>query len=512
MMQQSLGNSRMADRVKSNALRGGRLLRSILAFSPADLFGPRKQMAISIGRDALQIAHGSRFFHWIRVLGYETHPLQEDRYPSPEMVAQTALPYADRFHLSHPGVMLCVPKAWTVIRTAELPTAAKENLPDAVAFELDRMTPFRAEDAYYDFRVLEEGSEKIKVSVAAIKKDLVTPYMQALSDRGLPVSQIDLNLSAVGTYLNYVCRERDVVYFDIGSTYYEGASIRSGVMTSGCSGSFNGSGLDQSLPADIAAEMTPWMQASEVSNTNPWLLVHLNNGLSVSDLERQLPWPPDVLKDEDLEVPGFRGDRKSGPAPHAAIGGVIARLWSGARAYNLFSRGKTERKKVPLALTVILLLVLLAMGLSALTLPLYMEKQRIAAIEREIAARKESVRKVELLRKEYEDMNEEIRAIAGFKQGRPVAADILRELTTVLPAGVWLTRIRVAEAAIDVEGYATKATDILPRIEASPRFAKVEFASPTIRDTRINADRFVIRMEIEGIHREEPKAKNGKKQ
>ena len=512
MMQQYLGNSQMARWLKSDALRGGRLLRSIFAFSPADLFGPRKRMAISIGRDALRIAHGSRFFHRIRVLGYETHPLQEDHYPSPETVAQTVLPYAGRYRLSHPGVMLCVPKAWAVIRTAELPKTAKENLPDVVAFELDRMTPFKAEEAYYDFRVLEEKGEKIKVAVTAIKKELVNPYVQALSDKGFSVSHIDLNLSAVGTYLSYVCRERDVVYFDIGSNHYEGGSIRSGVMTSGCAGTFNGTEPEESVAADIAAEMTPWMQPSEVSNTNPWLLVHLTNGLSVSDLERQLPWPVNVLKDEDPAVPGVREEMESGPVPHAAIGGVIALLWSKAKAYNLFSSGKTESRKMPLALTIILLLVLLAMGLSALTLPLYMENRRIAAIEREIAARKESVKKVELLRKEYADMDEEIRSIEGFRQGRPVAVDILRELTAILPVGVWLTRIRVAEAAIDIEGYATKATDILPRIEASPRFAKVEFASPTIRDTRMNADRFVIRMEIEGIQRREPKANNGKKQ
>jgi len=512
MMQQYFWNSRMADRVKSDALRGGRVLRSVLAFSPADLFAQRKQVAISIGWDALQIAHGSRFWHRLRVLEYETYPSREDGYPSPETVASTAFSYVGRFHLSRPFVMLCVPKAWSVIRTAELPMAAKENLSAVIAFELDRITPFTAEEAYYDFRVLEEGGEKIKVSIAAIKKDLVTPYMQALSDKGLPVSHIDMNLSAVGTYLNYVCQEQDVVYFDIGSKTYEGGLIRSGVMTSGCAGSFNGSGLDESLAADIAAEMKPWMQPTEVSNENPWLLVHLNNGLSGSDLERQLPWPGDVLKDEDLTVPGFNGEQKSGPAPHAAIGGVIALLWSRAKVYNVLSRGKTESRRMPLALTIILLAALATMGLLALTLPLYMENQRIAAIEREIAARKESVKKVELLRKEYADLNDEVRAIAGFKPGKPVAADILRELTAILPTSVWLTRVRIAEAAIDIEGYATTATDILPRIEASPFFAKVEFTSPTIRDTRMNADRFVIRMEIEGVKRAEPKAKNGKKQ
>lgn len=512
MMQKYLGNSRMADRMKSDALQGGRILRSILAFSPADdLFVPRKQVAISIGWDALQIAHGSCFWNRIHVLGYEAYPFREDRYPSPETVASMASLYVGQFHLLHPHVMLCVPKAWSVIRTAELPTAAKENLSDVIAFELDRITPFRSEEAYYDFRVLEEGGEKLKVSVVAMRKDVVIPYLQALSDKGLPVSHIDMNLSAVGTYLNYVRQEQDVVYLDIGSKYYEGGLMQSGVMTSGCAGSFNGRGPEESLLADIAAEMKPWMQPNEVSNEKPWLLVHLNNGMSCSGLERQMPWPVNVLKDGDLTVPGFKGEKKSEQIPHAAIGGVIALLWPKAKAHDLLSKGKTQSKKAPLALTIFLLVVLLAMGLLALTLPLYVENQRIAAIEQEIAARKESVKKVELLRKEYAGSNDEVRAIVGFKQGKPLAVNILRELTTILPKSVWLTRVHVAEAAIDIEGYATTATDILPRIEASPYFEKVEFTSPTIRDTRMNADRFVIRMEIEGIKREEPKAKNGKK-
>ena len=502
----------MADRMKTKALQGGRILRSILAFGPADLFVQRKQVAISIGWDTIQIAHGSRVWNRIHVMGYEAYPFREDRYPSPETVASMVSPYVSRFHLSRPHIMLCVPKAWSVIRTAELPIAVKENLSDVIAFELDRITPFTSEEAYYDFRVLEEGDEKLKVAVAAIRKDVVIPYIQALSDKGLPVSHIDINLSAVGTYLNYVCQEQDVVFLDIGSRYYEGGLMQSGVMTSGCAGSFNGRGLDEPLLADIVAEMKPWMQPTEVSNENPWLLVHLNNGLSCSGLERQLPWPVNVLKDEDQSVPGFKREKKSEHIPHVAIGGVIALLWSKAKAYNLLNKGKTKSKRAPLALTILLLVVLLAMGLLALTLPLYMENQRLAAIEREIAAKKESIKKVELLRKEYAGLNDEVRLIAGFKQGKPLVVNILRELTTILPKNVWLTRMHVAEVAIDIEGYATTATDILPRIEASPYLAKVEFTSPTIRDAQMNADRFVIRMEIEGIKREEPKAKNGKKQ
>jgi hypothetical protein len=52
---------------------------------------------------------------------------------------------------------------------------------------------------------------------------------------------------------------------------------------------------------------------------------------------------------------------------------------------------------------------------------------------------------------------------------------------------------------VDIEGYAASASELLPKLEASKLFQKVEFASPTFRDVKMNSDRFVIKMEIEGI-------------
>jgi Tfp pilus assembly protein PilN len=89
---------------------------------------------------------------------------------------------------------------------------------------------------------------------------------------------------------------------------------------------------------------------------------------------------------------------------------------------------------------------------------------------------------------------------------------ILKELTNVLPKTVWLTRTRITDTAVDIEGYAGSATEIISKLEASQYFKKVEFASPTIRDTRLNSDRFVIKMELEGIQKTEGEApKDGKK-
>ena len=100
-----------------------------------------------MGMDLLSIAHGTRSFNRIRIMGYKTYRFQEGRYPSPETVAAMTSLYCRNAKLVNPQVMLCVPKAWSVIQSTELPSAAKENLPDVVAYELDRITPFGSDDA-----------------------------------------------------------------------------------------------------------------------------------------------------------------------------------------------------------------------------------------------------------------------------------------------------------------------------------------------------------------------------
>jgi len=107
------------------------------------------------------------------------------------------------------------------------------------------------------------------------------------------------------------------------------------------------------------------------------------------------------------------------------------------------------------------------------------------------------------LKKEIEALNTDITTINDFKGKKRMALNILKELTSILPKTAWLSRVRTTDVTVELEGYAASATGILSKLEASPYFEKAEFASPTFRDTRMNADRFNIRLAIEGVKKEE---------
>ena len=172
---------------------------------------------------------------------------------------------------------------------------------------------------------------------------------------------------------------------------------------------------------------------------------------------------------------------------------------------NLLDKGIHLRPKTPMALTVLLLAVLIASGLFWLVSPLQIEEKKTEMIDREIAARKDEVKKVEVLKKELDGLEKEIAAINAFRTARPLTINLLKEMTRILPNDVWLSRVRFTESTVEIEGYAAAATGILPQLENSRYFEKVEFASPTTRDARLNADRFIIKMEIEESPEEEGK-------
>lgn len=359
----------------------GLSLWRMLSFSLADdRIAPRRRLSIVLESGGLFVAYDSRFLSRMKNRGSRRYPVEEGKYPMPESAASAVALAVSDLGAAGSQATLVVPGAWTIVKTAEFPLTVKENLPDVVSYELDRLTPLSPERAFYDFRILAEDENRIRIMVAATKAETLQPYLEALGGKGIAISRVVIAPPVSGT-----------------------------------------AGMDPRSQSAVAGEM------------------------------------------------------------------------------NLLAKGIHPSPKTPMALTIVLLSVLVALGLFWLVSPLRIAETRVEIIDREIAARRDEVKKVEGLKKDLEGVEKEIAAVETFKSSRPVTLNLLKELTRILPMNTWLSRIRFTESTVDIEGYAASATEILPKLEASGHFKKVEFASPTSRDVRLNADRFSIKMEIEGL-------------
>jgi general secretion pathway protein L len=86
-------------------------------------------------------------------------------------------------------LLLCLPPEQVLRRTLALPLAVEENLRQALAFELDRYTPFRAEQVYFDFRVLGRDADRksLSVELAAVPRSTVDQGVARAATLGLTV-------------------------------------------------------------------------------------------------------------------------------------------------------------------------------------------------------------------------------------------------------------------------------------------------------------------------------------
>jgi general secretion pathway protein L len=92
-----------------------------------------------------------------------------------------------------PFCFLCIPAERTLRRRITLPVAAEDNLRQVLAFEMDRQTPFKADQVYFDYRVAERGSadRSLQVEFTVVPRAQLDAELGKLSASGIALDGVD---------------------------------------------------------------------------------------------------------------------------------------------------------------------------------------------------------------------------------------------------------------------------------------------------------------------------------
>ena len=456
----------------------------VLTFSPADaLITQRDNLTIAIEKGGLSVACASKLFSSINIKGGKTYSFEEGKYPQPNELASSLALSINEMGASKSGITLSIPKAWSIIRSVELPLIVKENLSAAVSYEMDRLTPFSSEEVFYDYSILKESGDKIYLLVMAVKADIIKPYLEALEEGGFNVSRVTVNLAGMGALCRHIYKESNTVFIEINRDGSEGGLFIDGSLTA----------LFSEAPFQIetlSKKIRALIDNAKGAGKTPQIVLHLKENIPAlkETLELKLGSPVNIF--------GEAGASAKYAAAYSAIGSAIQSLQQGAEAPDLLTRGLRAKQKPPIALTVVLLIAIAFMWALYTIAPVSIEEKRLSEMSRQIEMRRDDINKIEAIKKEAEGLLSEITFINGYKKDRPMTLDILKELTSILPKTAWLTKAKISGSSLEIGGYALSATGLLPKLEASEYFSKVEFTSPTVRDQTMNSDRFTIKMDI----------------
>lgn len=85
-------------------------------------------------------------------------------------------------------------------RTLEIPSVAASDIRQLLSFEIDRQTPFEANDVYFDYRVLtrDPNTQHFLVELVTVPRRVVDPVLKDIQNWGLQASRVDIAVGPDG--------------------------------------------------------------------------------------------------------------------------------------------------------------------------------------------------------------------------------------------------------------------------------------------------------------------------
>ena len=97
-------------------------------------------------------------------------------------------------------VRLRLARGEALVRRVAMPMATEENLRQVLAFEMDRLTPFRADEVYFDYRVVtrDAAAGRLSVAIAVARREFVDALLGRLRGLGANVQGLSVQEDPAG--------------------------------------------------------------------------------------------------------------------------------------------------------------------------------------------------------------------------------------------------------------------------------------------------------------------------
>lgn len=108
---------------------------------------------------------------------------------------------AMRARIENPGLrtVLCVPESRALTRVLTLPAAAEDNLRQVLGFEMDRQTPFKADQVYFDSRIVsrDAATRSLRVELTVLPRGVLDPQLAAIAGGAVEFDGVDVRSEGV---------------------------------------------------------------------------------------------------------------------------------------------------------------------------------------------------------------------------------------------------------------------------------------------------------------------------
>ena len=129
-------------------------------------------------------------------------------------------------------------------------------------------------------------------------------------------------------------------------------------------------------------------------------------------------------------------------------------------------------------------------------LPQILEQNRLDGLHTRLDQLRSRLEQHNVAHGHTEDLEEQRNFLASKIDPRISALQLLEILTDQLPDDTWIVQLEFRGGELHLQGYSSKATDLVGILEASSMFDNPRFSSPVIRDEAMGKDRFHLLVQV----------------
>ncbi|MGD0915731.1 MAG: PilN domain-containing protein [Thermodesulfobacteriota bacterium] len=461
-------------------------------------------LGIDFRQNHLILTFLRRSFGRIRLVDYGIHPILSENQKEERQAQVVSLinTFISRHQIGRERISISIPREKVVVRFIRLPIATKENLRKVLEYEMPKYTPFEKGEACFDYHILKEEKEWLNLFAVFAKRVDVDQYLSSLKKIGIqPISiQVPFTAALNLFFYNEGAKEKEVsVLLDVSHSFFEMNLIQAG-------------DLKETLHLPLPSEgkelrMMSTLQRSGLKGDSLSKAEVFVYGLGSDD--RMLASLKEIDQIKGVSFPPLNRMEAGKPTSelqkiYSSIGIPLKGLAKTHLDLNLlpFEMRKKVRqigKPLLIILASIALLLTLTWGIGV---SMWYRKE-LNAITAEIKKRRPEVEAVERLQKQKEDLGKEISTLARIKMEEVSKIAILHELTQLLPSTVWIWNFKYTGKEIEISGFADSATDLIPLLDKSPFFERVELSGPITKERMMRGsevkekERFKIKARLE---------------
>jgi general secretion pathway protein L len=410
--------------------------------------------------------------------------------------------FISKHQINKERVSISIPREKAAVRFIKLPLATKENLRKVVEYEIPKYTPFEGKEVYFDYQILKEDNEQLHLFAVFMKKAEVDRYLSLLKKVGIGPISIQIPTIGALNLFNFsegIKKEEISVLLDVAEPCFEMNIIQGGDWKE----SFH-------LPLPEEKKELKMMDTykryewKEGSLSKSGFYVY---GLNVDETLLTAFKEMDQMKAISLPPVNRIEMEKGKPIPHkiyASIGIALkglANTWVDVDLLPFEMRKRVRQFGKPLLIVLISLALLLTLAWGGGIFLRF--RNELDTVNAEIRKRKPEVEALDKLQKQNDECCKEISELDLIRFKEISKIEVLEELTKNLPDTVWIWNFKYNGKEVELSGFADSASDLIPLLDKSPLFEKVEFLAPVTKEIQGRGsaskekERFRIKMKLE---------------